>query len=73
MPQLERPAVGVEEDALTLEILAAIAQGMNTTDAAAACNVSLSTLRRRLDYARHAWGLEHNVQLVVHAIRAGLI
>jgi len=68
-----RSAPVVETDPVTLEVLAAMASGMNTTEAALACNVSLSTLRRRLDSARRAWGLEHNIELVVYAVRTGLI
>jgi hypothetical protein len=29
--------------------------------------------RGRLDDARRSWGFEHNIELVVHAIRSGLI
>jgi DNA-binding NarL/FixJ family response regulator len=64
---------GPTVDGLTLEILSAMAQGMSTTEAAVACNVSLSTLRRRLDDARRAWRLEHNTELIVHAVREGMI
>lgn len=71
--QSSHPSPRIETDHLTLQILSAMARGMNTTDAATACNVSLSTLRRRLDDARRAWGLEHNIELVVHAVRSGLI
>ena len=76
MPHLSGTVKRVDDpdaDPVTLQVLAALAQGMNTTEAAAACNVSLSTLRRRLDKARCAWGLDHNIELVVHAVRNGLI
>lgn len=73
MRQPARSTPATDVDDLTLQILAAMAKGMNTTDAAAACNVSLSTLRRRLDTARRLWGLEHNIELVVYAVRNALI
>jgi DNA-binding NarL/FixJ family response regulator len=70
----EQPATtSPESDRLTIEILAHMATGMSTTEAADACNVSLSTLRRRLDDARRAWGLQRNTELIVHAVRRGWI
>jgi DNA-binding NarL/FixJ family response regulator len=66
-------SAAVEIDALTLRILDAMARGRSTTGAAEECGVSLSTVRRRLDAAREAWGLGPNIQLVVHAVRRGLV
>jgi DNA-binding NarL/FixJ family response regulator len=60
-------------DALTLEILRHLADGRTTADAARGCNVSEATVWRRLQALRDAWGVERNIQLVVHAVRRGLI
>lgn len=60
-------------DELTLRILAALANGVTAPEAAAACNVSESTLARRLRRQRRAWGLQNNVQVLVEAVRRGLI
>lgn len=65
--------VPVEEDRLTLQILDSMARGRSTTEAARECGVSLSTVRRRLEAAREEWRLNVNIQLVVRAVRRGLI
>lgn len=65
--------VGRRPDALTLRLLAQIADGATTAQAAAACNVSESTLTRRLLALRREWELDNNVQVVVRAVRLNLI
>ncbi|WP_179714445.1 LysR family transcriptional regulator [Nocardioides lianchengensis] len=60
-------------DDLTLRLLAQIADGATTAQAAAACNVSESTLTRRMQALRRAWGLDNTMQVVVHAVRLGLV
>ena len=69
----DRTPEAAPRDELTLRILAAMAEGLNTTDAASACNVSISTLRRRLEDAKRSCGVDQNVELIVRAVRAGLI
>ncbi|WP_182525361.1 helix-turn-helix domain-containing protein [Nocardioides dongkuii] len=64
---MERP------DELTLRILARLADGATAAEAAVACNVSESTLNRRLLSLRRAWGLENNTQVLVRAVRVGLV
>lgn len=60
-------------DELTLRILARIADGATTSETAAACNISESTLNRRLLALRRQWELENNVQVLVRAVRIGLV
>ncbi|WP_244930968.1 helix-turn-helix domain-containing protein [Nocardioides sp. W7] len=60
-------------DELTLRILALIADGATAAEAAAACNVSESTLNRRLQALRRQWELENNMQVLVRAVRIGLV
>lgn len=60
-------------DKTTLQILSALSRGARLSDAAAASNVSSSTMRRKLAEARDEWGLQTNVQVVVVAVRRGLI
>lgn len=60
-------------DDLTLMILAALAAGRTPREAAADCNVSEATLERRLLSARRSWDLENTTELVVAAVRRGLI
>ena len=66
-------AVPDRPDELTLRILAELAAGATGAEAAAACNVSESTLARRLQTLRQQWGLENNMQVVVRAVRIGLV
>lgn len=60
-------------DVETLEILAALAEGKNKVEAAAACHVSGRTMRRKLADLRFLWGVDSNVEAVVRAVRRGLI
>ncbi|HTW16770.1 MAG TPA: hypothetical protein VMF51_16680 [Nocardioides sp.] len=60
-------------DDLTLTLLAHIASGATTAEAAAACNVSESTLDRRLRALRRDWGVDTTIELVVRAVRKGLV
>ena len=60
-------------DELVLQILRALADGGTTAEAAAAANVSEATVWRRLQALRHAWGVVNNTQVIVHAVRRGLI
>jgi DNA-binding NarL/FixJ family response regulator len=60
-------------DALTLRILVVLATGATGAEAAAACNVSESTLARRLQALRREWELDNNMQVVVRAVRIGLV
>ncbi|RYB93702.1 hypothetical protein EUA93_04615 [Nocardioides oleivorans] len=60
-------------DKTTLQIMSALSRGARPSDAAAASNVSSSTMRRKLAEAREEWELETNVQVVVTAVRRGLI
>lgn len=60
-------------DDLTLGILRSLAEGRTTAEAAVACSVSEATVWRRLQTLRHDWGVERNIQVVVRAVRQGLI
>nr|WP_300050502.1 hypothetical protein [uncultured Nocardioides sp.] len=60
-------------DRTTLCVLGALARGATASEAASDCNISGSTLRRKLAYVRDAWGVESSVQVVVIAVRRGLI
>jgi DNA-binding NarL/FixJ family response regulator len=60
-------------DTVTLSILRALADGATTAEAAVRCNVSESTLRRKLATIRDAWGVETTTGLVVLAVRRGLV
>jgi DNA-binding NarL/FixJ family response regulator len=60
-------------DRVTLGILRSLADGRTTGEAAATCNVSKATAWRRLEALRREWGVEQNIQLVVRAVREGLI
>lgn len=62
-----------EEDRLTLALVRELAEGRTTAQAAATCNVSKATAWRRLEALRRDWGVEHNIQLIVSAVRRGLI
>ncbi|WP_137294417.1 hypothetical protein [Nocardioides dongxiaopingii] len=66
-PRLARP------DPLTLSLLRELADGRTTTEAASTCNVSRATACRRLEDLRSAWGVDHNIQLIVAAVRHGLV
>lgn len=61
------------EDPLTLALVRELAEGRTTAEAAATCNVSKATAWRRLEALRRDWGVEHNIQLIVSAVRRGLI
>ena len=60
-------------DESVLEILRTLADGGTTAEAAAASNLSEATVWRRLQALRQAWGVGHNIQVIVHAVRRGLI
>jgi len=60
-------------DGITVNIIRAIARGESRLDVAASARVSESTARRKLAHARRAWGVETNTEVVVTAVRVGLI
>ena len=60
-------------DELVLQILRTLADGGTTAEAAAAANVSEATVWRRLQAVRQEWGVDHNIQVIVRAVRRGLI
>jgi DNA-binding NarL/FixJ family response regulator len=60
-------------DRTTLNILAALSRGKSVTEAAMCCNVSESTLRRKLALLREQWTVHSTVQMIVLAVRRGLI
>ena len=60
-------------DQTTLKILAALARGKSVAEAATCCNVSESTLRRKLARLREQWTVRSTAQMVVLAVRRGLI
>nr|WP_300050514.1 hypothetical protein [uncultured Nocardioides sp.] len=60
-------------DRTTLRLLAALSLGATASDAAVVCNVSDSTMRRKLAAVRDEWGVATNVQAVVFAVRRGLV
>ena len=60
-------------DELTLALLAQIARGATSAEAATTCHVSQSTLERRLRALREEWGVETNIEIVVRAVREGLV
>lgn len=60
-------------DRLTVAILRSLAAGRTTAEAAALCNVSKATAWRRLEALRREWDVDQNIQLVVRAVREGLI
>lgn len=63
----------VVPDRTTLNILAALARGKSVAEAASCCNVSESTLRRKLARLREQWTVRSTVQVIVLAVRRGLI
>lgn len=64
---------GAVPDQTTLNILAALARGKSVAEAATYCNVSESTLRRKLARLRQQWTVRSTVQMIVLAVRRGLI
>lgn len=60
-------------DQTTLHILAALARGKSVAEAATCCNVSESTLRRKLARLREQWTVRSTAQMIVLAVRRGLI
>jgi DNA-binding NarL/FixJ family response regulator len=64
---------GAVPDRTTLNILAALARGKSVAEAATCCNVSESTLRRKLARLREQWTVRSTVQMIVLAVRRGLI
>lgn len=60
-------------DPSVLALMRELADGRTTAEAAAVCNMSKATAWRRLEALRHDWGVEHNIQLIVSAVRRGLI
>ncbi|WP_210438577.1 helix-turn-helix domain-containing protein [Nocardioides xinjiangensis] len=65
--------VRIVPDRTTLNILSALARGKTVAEAATSCNVSESTLRRKIALLRRQWGVDSTVQVVVIAVRRGLI
>jgi hypothetical protein len=62
-----------DPDPVALALMRELARGRTTAEAAASCNVSTATAWRRLEAQRRDWGVEHNIQLIVSAVRRGLI
>jgi len=73
MPEAPPDDAPYAPDRVTLHILSALAHGATTSDAADICNVSDSTVRRKLAAAHDEWGVATNVQAVIVAVRRGLI
>lgn len=63
----------VAPDPLTLALLRELAAGRTTSQAAATCNVSRATAGRRLQDLRESWQVDHNIELIVTAVRRGLV
>ena len=72
MERRDRAAPAVVDEPV-LQILRTLAEGGTTAEAAAASNLSEATVWRRLQALRQAWGVGHNIQVIVHAVRRGLI
>lgn len=66
------PGATAPLDRTTRCILRALAAGSTTAEAAVLCNVSESTLRRKLAVLREEWQVETTIHLVVLAVRRGL-
>lgn len=60
-------------DRTTLNIIRAMARGESRLEVAASARVSEATARRKLAHARRAWDVETNTEVVVTAVRVGLI
>jgi DNA-binding NarL/FixJ family response regulator len=60
-------------DPVTIALLRELARGRTISQAAATCNVSTATAWRRFDALRQDWGVDHTIQLVVQAVRRGLV
>jgi len=66
-------AVRYVPDRTTLSILKALSSGKTTAEAAACCNVSESTLRRKIARLRQEWHVDSTIQTIVIAVREGLV
>jgi len=53
--------------------LGALARGASRHEAAEALRISESTVRRKLAQVREGWKVESNIEVVVTAVRIGLI
>jgi DNA-binding CsgD family transcriptional regulator len=60
-------------DRTTLNILKALASGKTIAEAAARCNVSESTLRRKIAHLRLEWRVDSTIQAIVIAVRQGIV
>jgi DNA-binding NarL/FixJ family response regulator len=60
-------------DATTVDIIRALARGQTRYASAQSLRISESTVRRKLAQARQGWGVETNTEVVVTAVRVGLI
>jgi DNA-binding NarL/FixJ family response regulator len=60
-------------DATTIDIIRSLARGQTRYASAQSLRMSESTVRRKLAQARHGWGVETNTEVVVTAVRVGLI
>lgn len=60
-------------DEQSIRILAMLAAGAAVSEVARSCNLSRTTVWRRVDEMRRTWGLENTTQVVLHAVRRGLI
>lgn len=58
---------------LDLEILRLLSQGLTTHAIARRAGISERTVRRRLRAVADELGVDSSIQVVVHAVRAGLI
>jgi len=80
-PVAQRPATYVAQmrhdrftpDQTTVDIIAALAGGHSCPAAAESLHISESTVRRKLARARAGWDVNTNTEVVVIAVRAGLI
>jgi DNA-binding NarL/FixJ family response regulator len=60
-------------DRMTVQIIDALARGETRPAAAQSLRISESTVRRKLARARQGWGVETNTEVVVTAVRVGLV
>ena len=60
-------------DETTIDIIAALARGETRLATAELLRISESTVRRKMACAREAWGVDTNTEVIVTAVRVGLI
>lgn len=60
-------------DATTVDIIRSLARGQTRYASAQSLRISESTVRRKLAQTRQGWQVETNTEVVVTAVRVGLI